>query len=437
MLSKLHKQLALFSTIVISLIILTITLIYLYISEDSIRKNYEDSFSTTYRALNSAISKGSLHSGISHRFITGLEKPNGYYIHIVDNDRVYLSESLQKSYKSRKHLYDAAEQAALDLQTFKFGDFPPNQYNSVISRQLHTTIDDVEYRIYIAQITDGENYMGYILLAPLHVLEKRITRQRLQFLAIYIVSLIIIYVFAYLFIGHMMKPIRENRKRQSQFIASASHELRTPLAVILSSLSALEIASGDDAVQFRKAIHSEGQRMSRLVDDLLLYSSTESHTIHLNMEQIQPDTLLISTYEKYYPLLSQQNIDLHIQLPDDTIPNILCDLQRMEQVFSIFINNALSYAMSGNYLELKLTHDNRYVEFRVIDKGPGISDENKKLIFNHFHRIDTSHASRSHFGLGLGIARELVHLQHGKIWVEDTIPNGCTFVVRLKADKGE
>lgn len=436
MILKIRKQLTLFCTMIISVIIITITFSYLYISETNTRANDRKNFDNTNENLLASISAGyaayhARSSPLSYADIVALENTGGYYIHINNNGRSYLYESVQSDREYRQILYDAAEQAAQQLYSFYWGDV--HLYSTFVSsHDFILSIEGLDYRVYIAQLPTYNGYMGFILLDPLSDLEEKIMEQRILFMSICLSALIAIAVFSYQFTGRVIKPLAENQKRQSQFIASASHELRTPLSVILSSVNALDTASSKDSGQFRNAIHTESHRMARLIDDLLLYASTENHTLQLNMKPVQPDTLLINIYEKYQPLLFSQDITFQIELPDRTVPLCLCDFYRMEQVFSIIINNALAYAGAGKYLGLSLVQKGHYLEFKVIDRGPGISDENKELVFHHFHRIDSSHASRDHFGLGLGIAKELITMQHGKIWVEDTMPHGCTFIIQLK-----
>ena len=104
--------------------------------------------------------------------------------------------------------------------------------------------------------------------------------------------------FSWFFTGKMLRPLEENQRKQTQFIASASHELRSPLAVILSSVQAME-SDWENAGRFLKTIKSEGDRMSRLIGDMLSLANADNKSWSIMKTDCELDTLLLDTYEKY------------------------------------------------------------------------------------------------------------------------------------------
>ena len=98
------------------------------------------------------------------------------------------------------------------------------------------------------------------------------------------------------------------------------------------------------------------------------------------------------------------------------------------RLFSILLDNALSYTPAGGSIRLSLQAASDKITLRVADSGAGIPDSEKKAIFGRFYRCDKSHEDKSHFGLGLCIAWEFIHMHKGKLWVEDTPGGGATFV---------
>ncbi len=169
--------------------------------------------------------------------------------------------------------------------------------------------------------------------------------------------------------------------------------------------------------------------MSRLIEDMLTLSSTDSLRMTLRRQPVELDTLLLSAYEKFLPLTREKGISLEIVLPDQWVQPCPCDKERMEQVLSILLDHALSYTPPGGSIRLSLQAASDKVTLRIADNGPGIPDSEKKAIFGRFYRCDKAHEDKSHFGLGLCIAWEIIQLHKGKLWAEDTPGGGATFVV--------
>lgn len=229
----------------------------------------------------------------------------------------------------------------------------------------------------------------------------------------------------------MIRPLIINRQKQTEFIAAASHELRSPLALMLSCLSSMNKASADEAEHFSEMIMQEGKRMGRLIDDMLTLSSSDSTHFPINKTNVELDTLILSAYEKFEPLALKKNISLDFILPDTLSTPYSCDRERIEQVLSILLDNALSYTPENGRVCLSLSETSGRITIRVADNGIGIPDSEKESIFERFYRCDKAHKDKKHFGLGLCIAQEIVHMHKGKIRVEDTPGGGTTFVVML------
>lgn len=243
--------------------------------------------------------------------------------------------------------------------------------------------------------------------------------------------------------GRALDPARDSVKKQTEFIAAASHELRSPLAVIRSSVSVLkdmDAPTGQDTAPLLSGIDKECSRMARLVSDMLLLASSDAGTWTLQKQSVETDTLLIETYESFLPLCQKKHIKLALDLPEEPLPRITADRQRLEQVLSILLDNAVSYSPEGGEITIKagLGRSSRRTNsaqprlvVEVQDRGPGIPDELKQHIFDRFYRGDASRNDKKHFGLGLSIAKELAELHGGSISVQDNPGGGSRFVVRL------
>lgn len=273
-----------------------------------------------------------------------------------------------------------------------------------------------------------------------------------------VVGLFGILIISWFLTGRALLPARESVKRQTEFVAAASHELRSPLAVIRGSLSALqgelseklpnresgsEIQSDHMHITWKQLIGNadrECQRMARLVGDMLLLASSDAGTWALHRMETEPDTLLIEAYEAFLPICREKNISLTLALPEEPLPPLLADKQRLEQVIAILLDNAVSYTPDGKSISLKMyrKEGGRHISsglFRTVieisDSGKGIPDEMKSRIFDRFYRGDSSRNDKKHFGLGLSIAKELVELHGGTIAVYDNPEGGSRFVITL------
>lgn len=205
------------------------------------------------------------------------------------------------------------------------------------------------------------------------------------------------------------------------------------MAAILSSAEMIAaIPDAPDAVtDHTHVIDLEVSRMSRLIQDLLLLSSLDAGNWSFHMEDIDIDTLLINLYTKYEPICKGKKIILQLDIADESYPPLSSDADRLNQIVSVLLDNAVSYSPSSSEITLGASVEKNELVITVIDHGVGISDEDKPYIFDRFYQCDKSRTQREHFGLGLSIANELVNKLGGKIRVSDTDGGGCTFKVCL------
>lgn len=223
----------------------------------------------------------------------------------------------------------------------------------------------------------------------------------------------------------------ESRRKQTEFIAAASHELRTPLAVILSAAECLRDADAKRQTRFLETIRQEGEILTSLVNDMLTLSASDSQRFSCHPAPVELDTLFINTYEAFEPLAAEKKLSLTISLPEEAVPPCMADADRMVQLLSILLHNALSYTPEGGHIDLALSYKKNRFHLTVSDTGIGIPDEDKKKIFDRFYRAEKARSTKGHFGLGLSIAAEIVRLHHGSISVSDREGGGSVFTVIL------
>lgn len=253
------------------------------------------------------------------------------------------------------------------------------------------------------------------------------------YLIVWLLVFIAILFLTRFLISKAIRPTEQTLRSQKEFIASASHELKAPLAVILASAECI----GNDTTlslkskQHTEVIDSECMRMSKLVQDLLLLSSVDANTWTLNKTNIDVDTLLINTYEKYEPICRQKGIQFKLNTSDELFPVLNVDIDRLNQILSIFIDNAINYSLPKSEISLDATVFKNMLVFSIKDHGTGIADKDKPFIFDRFFCADKSRTQKEHYGLGLSIAKELVEMHKGKIELSDTLGGGCTFKISL------
>ncbi len=433
---KLHVQLSFFLTAVTGTILIILTLFCLFISESGIRKNTLYSFRNE---RDSVITHLQTQTSFSLQWINQVQENNRFYLYLYDNGMPILSARLYSTQKRDELVSNvlayAKSKHQLDITKSYFSILPVYHDFTI------TDTDKSAYFVSAGVVSKEANALGYVLLYPLDRQSRQILSQRILFAGIDVIAVFLLFLFSRIFIQRMLRPLEENRKNQIHFTASASHELRAPLAVILSSAEAVRKAdTQQEQLHFLRLIRSEGVRMQRLIADLLLLTHSDSGKLPMHIADCQPDLLLIDAYEKYELAAADKQIAFSIRLPEEDLPACRADAERIQQLLSILLDNALSYTPNGGAIRLSLNYTVlaakkfsalHCYEYRVADNGVSIPDSQKEFIFDRFYRAQNSHTDKKHFGLGLCIAREIVNAHHGKIWVEDTPGGGACFCFQL------
>ncbi|NPV09951.1 MAG: PAS domain S-box protein [Anaerolineae bacterium] len=231
---------------------------------------------------------------------------------------------------------------------------------------------------------------------------------------------------------------RENLERsKDQFLSVISHELRTPLASIMgySELLLTGLVHGHDDVhrEFLQVIFDSSVRLNLLIDDLLDLTRLDQRTFQLMLEPVRLDRLAEQTLELMKPMAQEKQQLLELELESD-LPVLTGDSQRLGQVLSNLIGNAIKFSPNGASIKLRCWGTGDEVHIEVSDRGIGIAPEDMPHIFERFYR-GTNAGRASGTGLGLYIAREIVEAHGGCIEVESRLGEGTTFRVRLPREQ--
>lgn len=429
MFQKLHFQLTALCMAVTGMIVTILTVICLSISESGMRNQESAAFETNLNTMYQNIQQQIV---LSHSRIHQMEYLYQFTLRIRDNGTPLLFQKLSGD-SDREELLDLAEEMA--FQTYGIRMETAEAPKSTIYHKNFSLEDNGGQTFYasIALLPHYGGTLGITVLHPLRQLEHRIALQRRNFLLADMAAFALLSLFFWFFIARMLQPLEENRKKQMQFVASASHELRSPLAVILSNTDAVRSKSIPADQQFLDTITEEGQRMSRLISDMLQLAGADNHTWNIHPCQVEMDTLLLQTWESFESLAHTRQLQWDILLPDDPVPLCCCDPERIRQLLSILIDNAFSYTPPGGWVCLSLTYTSAGIRITVADNGPGIPDEKKQMVFERFYCVDSSHKNKAHFGLGLSIAQEIAKLHRGQIFLKDTPGGGSSFTLVLPA----
>jgi signal transduction histidine kinase len=231
-----------------------------------------------------------------------------------------------------------------------------------------------------------------------------------------------------------VRQLTELDRYKNRLIATVSHELKNPLSAILGNLEMLE-GTANDAFSERAltSLERATQRMSRLVDDLLLFARAGDAEVALDARPVD----LLPIVREVSDLIADaaQQRDLHIAVRQPAQPAIaLGDPAELDRVLVNLISNAVKYSPSGGRITVSLARFEDEIELRVADQGIGISEEDQERLFTEFFRSSNPEATlRPGTGLGLAIVDRIVRRHGGSIDVESELGRGSTFRVRLPA----
>jgi PAS domain S-box-containing protein len=228
--------------------------------------------------------------------------------------------------------------------------------------------------------------------------------------------------------------LTELNETKTKFVATVSHELRTPLAIIGESIEQmLDGISGEITREQKEVLDMAKdniERLKRIINNLLDISKIEAGKIELKKEIVDIGLLAEGVASTFKPHASHRGIKIKITVPQEDL-KAMVDRDRIVQVFTNLIGNALKFTMTGQ-IEVSAGGKNNEIECRVVDTGIGIKPEDLNKVFGKFEQFERDKKTgEKGAGLGLAIARELVEMHGGKIWVESEYGKGTTFVFTL------
>ncbi|MCJ7717813.1 MAG: HAMP domain-containing histidine kinase [Anaerolineales bacterium] len=240
--------------------------------------------------------------------------------------------------------------------------------------------------------------------------------------------------------NEMVKRVQSTQQSQRDFVANVSHELKTPLTSIQGFSQAIQDGTVNSEKSLQKAagiINTEADRMYRLVVDLLDLARFDAGTISLDRTAIDLKELLTHVAEQLIPQASRAYV--HLKLDVESIPLCIGDNDRLAQVFTNLVDNAIKHTPQEGIVRVNAWSEGGHARIQVMDSGDGIQEEHQSRIFERFYKIDKSRKKGEEpgTGLGLAIAQQIVQAHDGWLTVESTVGVGSIFEVTIPVVKDD
>jgi signal transduction histidine kinase/DNA-binding response OmpR family regulator len=217
-------------------------------------------------------------------------------------------------------------------------------------------------------------------------------------------------------------------RSREELLAIVAHDLRNPLSALTTSTALIRRAmpaTGAEKFQSRlSSIERSAQRMNHLIQDLLDLARFQAGTLVLRQEQHAIQELLQEVHDSHSMLASEKALRLQVE-PVAEETRVRCDRDRMLQVFSNLVGNAIKFTPEGGQIVLSVAQHPEGVEFSIRDTGPGISSEHLPRLFHRFFQVEP--ANRNGVGLGLSIVKAIVDAHGGTLSVESVPGQGTVF----------
>ena len=304
-------------------------------------------------------------------------------------------------------------------------------------RQLHIQNSfgqDEIYRVLLTEMnieTVSTNIKYAAVLINTTQLEQ-ISQNHEQLIVVVMASFWILSLLASLYLARVsVKPLLESMQKQQNFVENASHELRTPLAVLQNRLETLFRKPEATIMESSESIASslEEVRNMRLLTTNLLNLARRDDGIKPDLGEVQPE--FFNTIFTNYEMIATENHKV-FRFENRIKRTIITDKLLLKQLMTILFDNAVKYTEEDGEINFVITATDRNLYLTVSDDGIGISQADKKKIFDRFYRVDKARTrQKGGFGLGLSLAKQIVDALKGSISVKDNKPHGTIFELKI------
>ncbi|MDP4144517.1 MAG: HAMP domain-containing sensor histidine kinase [Bacillota bacterium] len=226
-----------------------------------------------------------------------------------------------------------------------------------------------------------------------------------------------------------LEKVEYNRR---EFLSNVSHEIRSPITSIRGFIGGIldGVIPKDKEKYYLSLTYQEIERLTRLVNDLLDLSAIESGKLKLNTEKVNISEIIRLTVIKFETKIMEKGIKVDVCFNDENIYSVV-DRDRITQVITNLIDNAVKYVIEGGYIRISTRFKGGKVYISIFNNGPAIPEEDLKYIWDRFYKVDKSRTSKVSTGLGLPIVRSILTQHEEDIWVENKKNGGVEFTFTL------
>ena len=224
---------------------------------------------------------------------------------------------------------------------------------------------------------------------------------------------------------------------QMEFAAGVSHELRTPLAVIRSAAYNLRrgiVQDKEGVEQYATIVQDEARRLSDMVDQVLLYSETQSGRKKYNVAPVDVNEIIDRAVANLSPATEIDQCDLTTHI-DPELPPVLADAPALVQCLQNLLSNALKYGKTSNKAHIEITTEmdarSKEVRLSVTDRGPGIDPADERHLFEAFYRGARVGSNVPGNGLGLHLVKRIMQAQNGRVTYNPASEGGARFTLHI------
>lgn len=227
-----------------------------------------------------------------------------------------------------------------------------------------------------------------------------------------------------------MKEIESVDKLRRELIANVSHDLRTPLSVLRGYVETYELKLGtlsdDQKKEYLETIRKSADKLAKLIDQLFEYSKLEADQIQPQKEPFQMVDLAHDLISNYQVLAKQKNIEIELEMPQETMPLVFGDISLVERAIQNLMDNAIKFTPEAGRIKFQVNADDSNVMINITDSGPGIPEGQQAQIFERYRQAPNVKKGEG-IGLGLAIVKKIMELHNTTIKVVSRPNEGCTF----------
>jgi signal transduction histidine kinase len=257
----------------------------------------------------------------------------------------------------------------------------------------------------------------------------------LAFIIVGVLAVVVAGVLSMIVTRRAVRPLGEALRRQRDFVADASHELRTPLAVLDARLQVLQrgLPPGDPSTGAVAELRQDTRTLIDVVNDLLLAADPERERAAASEGPVALSGPVRRAVESLQVLAQEAGVEVRLVEHDDVASDV--PAMTLQRCATALLDNAVAHSPSGGVVTATIRRDGRTASLTVSDQGPGIQGIDPARIFDRFARAEPAAAgrSRSGFGIGLALVREVAVRHRGEVTVASTGPTGTALELRLPA----